>query len=58
VKSGIQGFEDRVRRAELWIIWLTAGIVISGFCSVAVGIFQWSTMRGQLNEMKSSGATS
>lgn len=41
VKNESKSIEDRVRRAELWMIWLTAAIV-------AVAVLQWSAMRGQL----------
>jgi hypothetical protein len=59
VNADIKGLENRIdnrmRRAEIWMLWLTGAIVFSGFCSVAVGILQWSVMRGQLGEMKSGG---
>jgi hypothetical protein len=41
VQSEVQGIEDRVKRAELWMIWLTAAIAFSGFCAVGVGLMQW-----------------
>ena len=41
VQSEVKGIEDRVKRAELWMIWLTAAIAFSGFCAVGVGIVQW-----------------
>jgi hypothetical protein len=41
VQAEVQGIEDRVRRAELWMIGLTAAIAFSGFCAVGVGIMQW-----------------
>lgn len=40
-KTEIQKIEDRVKRAEWWMIWLTAAIAFSGFCAVGVGYMQW-----------------
>lgn len=37
------------------MIYLTAAIAFFALCSVIVGYFQWSAMRGQLAEMKSGG---
>ena len=51
----IHGLEDRIRGAEKWMIGLTAGIVLLTAGIVIVGVLQWSAMRGQLDEMKSSG---
>ncbi|HZR29076.1 MAG TPA: hypothetical protein VFA71_09860 [Terriglobales bacterium] len=48
--------EDRIRIAEKWIIWLTAAIAFFALCQVAVGIFQWYVMSGQLTEMR-NGST-
>jgi hypothetical protein len=47
------------------LAWFTAALVFASFCTIAVGIWQASiygsqltAMRGQLDEMKRSGATS
>lgn len=40
-KTEIQIIEDRVKRAEWWMIWLTAAIAFSGLCGVVVGYMQW-----------------
>ncbi len=45
VQSEVKGIEDRVKRAELWMIWLTAAIAFSGICGVAVGFMQWHEIR-------------
>jgi hypothetical protein len=37
------------------MIWLTAAIAFFALCSIIVGVFQWSAMRGQLAEMHSGG---
>ena len=55
VQSEIEGIEDRVKRAERWMIGLTGAIAFFGLCSVIVGVLQWRAMRGQLNEMQSTG---
>lgn len=41
VQSEVKDIEDRVKRAELWMIWLTAAIAFSGFCAIGVGYMQW-----------------
>ena|SRR5437867_363388 len=55
VCAEIQGLETRIKKAEWWMVWLTAAIAFFGLCAVIVGVLQWSAMRGQLGEMKSSG---
>lgn len=40
-RTEIQQIADRVKRAEWWMIWLTAAIAFSGFCAVGVGFMQW-----------------
>jgi hypothetical protein len=45
-------FEERLKRSERWMIALTGAIAVSAIGSVIVGYFQWSVMRGQLNEMR------
>jgi hypothetical protein len=45
--------EERIRRGERWMIYLTGAIAFLALCSVAVGILQWLTMSGQLEEMQS-----
>ncbi len=55
MRSKVQDIEDRVKRAERWMIGLTAAIALSALCGVVVGFLQWHTLRGQLGEMKSSG---
>ncbi len=52
----IKGLEDRIHRAELWMIGLTAAIALFALCSVVVAVLQWRAMNGQLGEMK-SGST-
>jgi hypothetical protein len=54
-KQNQQKFEDRMRRAELWNILLTAAIAFFALCSIGVGLFQWHVMDGQLREMRSGG---
>ena len=48
----VQGIEDRVKRAERWMIFLTAVIATLALAQVIVGYFQWSVMSGQLGEMQ------
>jgi hypothetical protein len=48
--------EERIKRGEKWMIWLTATIAFFALCSVIVGTLQWRVMSGQLDEMKSSSA--
>ena len=47
---------DRIKRAEAWVIWLTGAMALFAFCSVVVGYFQWYVMKGQLGEMRSGSA--
>lgn len=54
-KSELAALEDRIQKAELWMIWLTAAIAFFGLCSVVVGLLQWNAMKGQLKEMHDSG---
>jgi hypothetical protein len=58
-KQGVEGkveeLEDRVKKGEIWMIGLTAAIALFALCSVAVGILQWSVMKGQLKEMHDGG---
>jgi len=58
-KNDIQELEDPTGKAQIWMnIRLTGAIAVFAFCSVVVGTFQWSTMRGQLDQMIStSGQT-
>jgi hypothetical protein len=44
--------EDRIHRAERWMIWLTAAIAFFGLCSVVVAWLQWCAMQGQLAVMR------
>jgi hypothetical protein len=55
-KTEIQRLEERLSRAEKWMIWLTGAIAFWGLCGVVVGVLQWSAMKGQLAEMKSGAA--
>jgi hypothetical protein len=55
VQTQVKKLEDQVRRAEKWMIWLTAAIAFFGLCQVIASLLQWRTMSGQLREMKSSG---
>jgi predicted phage gp36 major capsid-like protein len=48
--------KDRIKRAEAWVIWLTAAMALFALCSVVVGYFQWSVMNGQLGEMRSGSS--
>ncbi len=50
-KTDIQKIEDRVRRAEKWMIGLTLAIAFFGLCQVIVGTLQWNAMKGQLGEI-------
>jgi len=54
VKNAVDDIEDRVKRAEWWMIRLTAAIALFALGSVIVGVLQWNAMRGQLREMQSS----
>ncbi|MGI8962205.1 MAG: hypothetical protein ACR2IV_21095 [Bryobacteraceae bacterium] len=51
-QAQITALEDRIRRGERWMIWLTGAIAFFGLCSVVVAILQWLAMSGQLQEMK------
>jgi hypothetical protein len=55
IQSQVHGIEDRVKRAERWMIYLTGAIAFFGLCSVIVGILQWRSMNGQLGEMHEGG---
>src|ERR1700686_2566217 len=55
VQSQVDGIEDRVKRAERWMIYLTGAIAFFGLCSVVVGLLQWRAMNGQLREMHEGG---
>jgi hypothetical protein len=51
MERNVQDIEDRVKRAERWMIGLTAAIAFFGLCAVVVGILQWRVMSGQLGTM-------
>src|SRR5260370_34650103 len=55
VGTEIKGLADRIRGAEKWMIWLTGAIAFFGFSTVMVGLLQWTSMQGQLREMKTTG---
>jgi hypothetical protein len=55
VQSEVKDIEDRVNRAERWMIYLTGAVAFFGLCSVIVGILQWRSMNGQLREMHEGG---
>ena len=58
MKREVKNIDDRVKRAERWMIGLTIAIAFFALCSVVVGVFQWQVMSGQLHEMRSgSGQT-
>jgi hypothetical protein len=48
-----QELNDRVKRAEAWMIWLTGALALLALCSVLVGYFQWTAMRDQFVEIHS-----
>src|ERR1700686_3206876 len=54
VQCEVKHIEDRVKRAERWMIGLTAAIVFWGFCAVIVGLLQWGAMKRQLSMMRLS----
>jgi len=54
VTGTVKNIEDSVKRAERWMIGLTAGIVLLTLGLVIVGVLQWRVMSGQLGEMRSS----
>jgi hypothetical protein len=49
----IDDIQRSLRDAEKWMIWLTGAMAFFALCSVMVGLLQWSSMRGQLAEVKS-----
>lgn len=55
MQAQVKGIEERVKRAERWMIGLTAAIAFFGLCAVIVGGLQWNAMTDQLAEMKSGG---
>lgn len=55
VTTDVKDLEGRIRRAEVWMIGLTAAIAFFGLCAVIVGTLQWCAMRGQLAEMGRQG---
>ena len=55
IRSQVSDIEDRVKRAERWMIGLTAAIAFFGLCSVVVAVLQWQSMDGQLEEMRRGG---
>lgn len=55
VQSDIKDIDNRVKRAERWMIWLTGAIALFALGAVVVGVLQWRVMSGQLREMKSGG---
>lgn len=48
MQSDVRELGDRVRRAELWMIWLTLSIAVFALCGVVVAALQWNVMSGQL----------
>src|ERR1700682_502177 len=55
MQADVKDIEDRLKRAERWMIAPTVAIAFFTLGSVVVGILQWSAMSGQLGEMKSGG---
>jgi hypothetical protein len=55
VRDDTRGFDGRVKRAEWYMIGLTAAIALFALCAVGVGVVQWHAMEGQLGEMRNSG---
>jgi hypothetical protein len=55
VQENDLGLEDRIKRAERLMLFLTAAIALFALGSVIVGFLQWNAMQGQLGEMKSGG---
>lgn len=51
-KSPVQALEDRIKRAERWMIVLTTIIAVCAVAAVVVSALQWNVMSGQLEEMK------
>jgi hypothetical protein len=54
VKNQVQELEDRIKRAEKWMIILTGAIAFFGLCQVVAAFLQWDAMKGQLVEMRGS----
>jgi hypothetical protein len=51
VQKEIENIDDRVKRAERWMIGLTGAIALFALAAVIVGVLQWNAMSGQLTEM-------
>jgi hypothetical protein len=54
IKAKQDQFEERIKRGERWMIYLTAAIALFALGSVIVGFFQWQVMSGQLKEMQAA----
>lgn len=54
MQKDIQALQGELKKAEKWIIWLTAAMAFFAFCGVVVGGFQWAAIHGQLNVMEAS----
>lgn len=55
MEGKVEELEDRVKKAEIWMIGLTAAIALFALCSIVVGILQWNVMKGQLKVMQDGG---
>jgi hypothetical protein len=47
-KSEVAELRGKIKRAELWMIWLTGAIALFGLGTVIVGGLQWRAIKGQL----------
>jgi hypothetical protein len=54
MQKDIQALQGELKKAEKWIIWLTAAMAFFALCGVVVGILQWAAIHGQLNVMEAS----
>jgi len=55
VQNDIEAIGNRVKRAEWFMIGLTAAIALFALAAVIVGGLQWHVMNGQLTEMRNGG---
>jgi len=54
MQKDMKTFQDDMKKAEIWIICLTAAMALFALCSVVVGRYQWAAIHDQLNVMEAS----
>lgn len=52
VEEDVKALQERVKKAEKWMIALTGAMALFALCQVVAGLLQWNVMKAQLAEMR------